>query len=103
MLTLVFVSSEGLATHILQSRSSKSRMAAPIEIGDLSDEVATKYLVERLGNLITRDDAAEAVNSVFGGRFSDLIEAARVLKSGKSFAEAKKYCIGMCYSFLHSW
>jgi len=48
LLVVVFVSSDGSVPNILSRRSSVSRMAVPIEIGDLNEEDAINYLRENL-------------------------------------------------------
>jgi hypothetical protein len=46
-LRVVFVSSDGTALPLLTARSTSSRMSRPYEIGEISDDQATDYLVRR--------------------------------------------------------
>jgi hypothetical protein len=73
ILRVVFVSSEGVALPMLQSSSAWSRALRPIEVGEISDEDAVRYLESRG---VGRDDALDSVKSVTGGRFSLLTDRA---------------------------
>jgi hypothetical protein len=61
----VFVSSDGTALPFLMSKSAWSR-ASTFEIGEISDEDAVQYLVDRG---IPKDVAENAVHSFTGGLF----------------------------------
>jgi hypothetical protein len=82
ILRVVFVSSEGVALPMLQSSSAWSRALRPVEIGEISDEDAVKYLESRG---VRRDEALDAVKTITGGRFSLLTDKATY--NGKSNEE----------------
>ncbi len=65
-LRVVFVFSDGVTLPMLQASSAYSRCAPPLEVGDVDDDVAVQYLVDRG---LTPEDAVAAVQHVAGGRF----------------------------------
>jgi hypothetical protein len=69
-LRVVFVSSEGVALPLLQSRSAWSRAMQPLEVGQISDQEAVDYLQKRG---VAPGDALDAVKTISGGRFSLLV------------------------------
>ncbi len=76
ILRVVFVSSEGVALPMLQSPSAWSRALRPIEVGEISDDDAVKYM-ELRG--VWHDVALDAVKNITGGRFSLLMQRATLL------------------------
>jgi hypothetical protein len=66
-LRMVFVSSDGSVLAQLDSRSESSRGLDPIEVGDICDADAVKFLVERG---INKEQAEVAVRDITGGRFA---------------------------------
>jgi hypothetical protein len=78
-LRVIFSASEGLVPHILQARSSSSRMVVK-EMGDVNSTVAVEYLKCRG---IPEATAEQAVN-VTGGRFAMLQQAASSMLAGRS-------------------
>ncbi|RIA95722.1 P-loop containing nucleoside triphosphate hydrolase protein [Glomus cerebriforme] len=63
---IVFVSSEGLVQKLLKSRSAWSR-AIHLEIGDISDEAAVKFLEN---SDVDKNIAKNVVSHLTGGRFA---------------------------------
>ena len=67
ILTVVFVSSEGL---ILPKMSKVSRCSKIIDVGDISDEAAMNYL----GNNGLQRELGEKIVQFTGGRFAYLVK-----------------------------
>ena len=78
-LNVVFVSSDKPALVHMKSRSSWSRAATPLEIGDIPDDDAIAFLKRRRG--MEHDRAAELVRDVAGGRFALLLDPSVAVKS----------------------
>jgi len=68
-LRVVFVSNDGLTLPLMMAHSAWSRAAHPIEVGEISDADAKKYLV---ANGVPEEDAEHAVVHLTGGRFTAL-------------------------------
>lgn len=68
-LRIVFISSDGSALTMLQSHSAWSRAQDPLEVGEISDEDAVKYLVSKD---VPESKAKRAVEELTGGLFADL-------------------------------
>jgi hypothetical protein len=83
-LRIVFVSSDGTALPFLMSKSAWSRASAPFEIGEISDEDAVQYLVERN---VPKDIAEKAVHSFTGGLFRFLNDFVSRYSEGQSLDE----------------
>jgi hypothetical protein len=69
---------------MLQSSSLWSRALCPVEIGEISDEDATKYLESRGAG---HNDAMDAVKNVTGGRVTPLTHKASSSESNKEWME----------------
>jgi AAA domain len=74
ILKVIFVASEGRALELMERQSAWSRASRPLEVGDLLDDEAIAFLVEKKG--IDKARAEEAVAKLCGGRFADLLKYA---------------------------
>jgi len=90
-LTVVFVSSEGLAPRQMSESSAWSRARLPLVIGDISDSQAQDYL-ERMG--VPKDFAQKAVKELTGGRFGLLGEVSSSFTQGVSYEVIRKVALG---------
>ena len=72
ILTVVFVSSEGLILPLVQKMSEVSRCSRIIDVGDISDEKAINYLKN---NGLPRE-LGEKIVQFTGGRFAYLVKCA---------------------------
>ena len=79
LLIVVFAASDSSVPNLMRARSSISRLIGTIDVGDITDEQASNYLTCMCDNA-SSDDVATAVNLV-GGRFFDLLSAARIIKT----------------------
>lgn len=70
-LRVVFVSSDEAALVRMQERSVWSRAAPPVEVGDISDDAATAFLMQH--HSMERAFAADLVRVIAGGRFALLL------------------------------
>ena len=81
VLRVVFISSDGVALNILQSRSAISRAAPVLEICEIDDSSAIEYL-HKAGVDMPR--AELAVSDVTGGSFALMLDYIAKQKSGES-------------------
>eukprot|EP00981_Chlorochromonas_danica_P012777 scaffold5398_cov240-Ochromonas_danica.AAC.1 len=68
-LRIVFIFRDGSALPLLQGCSAWSRAEEPLEVGEISDEDAVKYLVSKS---VPEPNAKRAVNELTGGLFMEL-------------------------------
>eukprot|EP01039_Chlorochromonas_danica_P001489 gene1489-1623_t len=68
-LRIVFIFRDGSALPLLQGCSARSRAEEPLEVGEISDEDAVKYLVSKS---VPEPNAKRAVNELTGGLFMEL-------------------------------
>ena len=85
MLSVVLVLSEGRALPLLQSSSAITRAGVIYEVGDISDQEAEEWLVERYK--VERTRAKQLVNDVAGGRFPLLMMCGMSTKSVDDIVE----------------
>ncbi|CAB4389821.1 unnamed protein product [Rhizophagus irregularis] len=84
----VFVSSEGSVLKIMEGNSSSySRAFGPIEIGDLTKEESIEYLVSKHK---IKEEAANSLYELAGGRIIDLNLVADEFLAGQSFKVIKQ-------------
>jgi hypothetical protein len=81
-LNVVFVASDKTALVRMKGRSSWSRAATPLEIGDIPVDDAIAFLKRRHG--MEHDRAAELVHDVTGGRFCAAAGPLRCRQVGRS-------------------
>ena len=81
-MVVLFASSESSVTKIMCSRSAKSRLRHTIQVGDITNEEAFKYLTCMCPKA-SEEDVQKAVD-LFGGRFMQLMYAASALDSGEA-------------------
>ena len=86
-LNVVFVSSYKTALAHMKSRSSWSRAAKPLEIGDIPDDDAIAFIKRRHG--MEHNHAAELVHDVTGGRFSLLLDPSVAVQSVAAIRDEK--------------
>jgi len=86
-LRIVFVSSEGNGPQLLQKNSAWSR-AQLQEIGDISDNKAIEFLVEK--KKFENDEAKKIVNELTGGRMLLLQNVVKTFYRGKNYEEIEK-------------
>eukprot|EP00981_Chlorochromonas_danica_P004702 scaffold946_cov171-Ochromonas_danica.AAC.2 len=91
-LRIVFISSDGSALPLLQSRSAWSRAEEPLEVGEISDEDAVEYLVSKS---VPEPNAKRAVNELTGGLFMELNKYVQVhsMKTIEALIEDKNDAI----------
>ena len=70
ILTVIFVSSEGLILPLVQKMSEVSRCLKIIDVGNISDETAINYL----GNNGLQRELGEKIVQFTGGRFAYLVK-----------------------------
>ncbi|RIA94349.1 P-loop containing nucleoside triphosphate hydrolase protein [Glomus cerebriforme] len=96
----VFVSSEGSVPKIMEKNSSYSRASnRPIEIGDLTKEESIEYLVDKRK---IKEEAANSLYELVGGRIVDLKFVADDFLSGQAFKGIKQAILSITEKKLKS-